>query len=318
MRTVELGLIGCGTVGGGFVRLLEKNRDAIRARHGVDLLLRRVAVRHPDKRRPGVDRGLITGDAREVIDSSCRIVIELVGGTDAARTYVVHSLGGRKHVVTANKSLLATAGRDLHDLAETHRVRIGYEASVCGAIPIVRVLREALAGSVVERIDAVLNGTCNYILSRMESERVPLVEALRAAQAAGFAERNPALDLDGTDAAQKLMILSGLAFGDAAQCELTVEGIAAITLGEVMRARKKGKKLRLVATASKRGEVASLRVAPELLDPAHPLAAVRDEGNGVVIAVEGAGDITLYGKGAGALPTATSVLSDVVEVAVRG
>lgn len=316
MRTISLGLLGCGNVGSGFVQLLDRNREWIRQRHGFDLHLARIGVKDRQKPR-NIDLALVTDDAAEVINGDCRIIVELVGGTTAARSYVAHSLGSRKHVVTANKALLATAGADLHELAETHRVSLEFEASVCGAIPIVRVLRGALAGSRVQRIDGILNGTCNYILTRMEDHDMSYEDALRMAQEQGFAERDPTLDVSGTDAAQKLTILSRLAFGSHMEIETDVRGIDTITHRDLTTARKLGKRLRLTGSATLRADRVSLRVGPELLESTHPLSRVRDETNGIVIIADGPGEIALYGRGAGALPTAASVLADVIEVAGR-
>jgi homoserine dehydrogenase len=314
MREVKIGLLGCGTVGGGFVRLLEHNRTEIARRQGIELSISRILVRDTEKERAGVATRLLTRDVDDVIGNGCHIVVELIGGDDPARGFLRDAITRRKHVVTANKSLLASSGNDLFDLAETHRVRIGFEASVGGAIPIVRVIRDSLEGDRVRSIRGVLNGTTNFVLSRMAAG-ADFDEAVRLAQQCGFAERDPTRDLNGSDSAEKLIILSRLAWPGTRLRWKRRQGIQAISPDEIARARCYGKVVRLVAQAAREGEEVVLSVAPEQVDASDPLASVTAELNGVVLQCEAAGTLTFYGKGAGSLPSAASVLADVVELA---
>jgi homoserine dehydrogenase len=315
MRSVNVGVLGCGTVGRGFLSLLSEQRTAIAKRHGIDLRLSAVAIR--DRSKHGdLDDSLLTTDVHDVLTGEADIIVELIGGTVDARSYVVRALAGRKHVVTANKALLAATGRDLFDLASIHRVQLGYEASVCGAIPIVRVLRGALSSSRVRGLAGVINGTCNYVLSAMERGVEPTT-ALSEAQALGLAEADTSLDVSGEDAAQKLAILSFLAFGPDVAIDFgPKEGIEQVTLDDVARATASGEVIRLVARAVRRGaDRVELSVRPEHLHRDHPLARLQGEANGIVIDAEGCGELSFFGSGAGGRPAASAVLADVVEIA---
>ncbi len=315
MRKVRIGVLGCGTVGGGFVRLLERNRSNIRQRQGVDLAVSRILIKDPAKDRHEVDRSLLTENSDEVIDG-CDIVVELIGGTSHARAMIRDAITLRRNVVTANKALLALAGRDLLDLASVHRVRLEFEASVCGAIPIIRVLRSITAGDRVRSISGILNGTCNYILTRMAEQRIPFDQALAGARELGLAEADASLDVDGLDAAQKLTILSEIAFGhESSPAAVEVEGIRKVTLDDIERAKSRGCVIRQIARATLEGSQVHLRVGPEEIPRAHHFTAARAQQNVVSVEAEAAGPITLFGAGAGALPSASAVLADVVELA---
>jgi homoserine dehydrogenase len=314
MRKIKIGLLGCGTVGSGFIELLERNRDLIGARTSSDLVIHRILVRDLAKDRPGVDRALLTSRAEEVIENGSDIVVELIGGTDPARRLIRESLINRKHVVTANKAVLSHAGGDLLDLAAAHGVQLRFEASVCGAIPIVRVIRQSLVGNRVSALRGVVNGTCNFILTRMAEEGMEFDDAVRLAQERGFAEANPALDVDGVDAAQKLTILAQLALEKRETRWTRCEGIRGVTSRDVRRAAAAGAVIRLVASARDRGDHVELSVAPEHIDTKDPLASARDEVNALVLQTE-AGELLFYGRGAGSLPSASSVLADMVDIA---
>jgi len=318
MRRVNIGLLGCGTVGRGFVELLGRERDRIRARDGVDLQITRILVRDPEKRRPDIDPSLLTTSAIDVLDhgsdGGCDVIVELIGGVHCAGAYVRRAIENGRDVVTANKALLADCGRELFAAAARQRVRIGFEASVCGAIPIVRTLARGLAGDRVREINGILNGTCNYILTRMEQDDLDFDAALRLAQERGFAEADPALDVGGQDSAQKLRILAELAFGRR-DMQLRVHGIEDVTRGEIEQARARRCVVRHVASARRVAGGVELRVERRELPEFHPLAAVRDENNAVMLRAWAAGDMLFVGKGAGSLPTASAVLSDVVEIA---
>jgi len=313
MRRINIGLLGCGTVGRGFVDLLARERERIRGRDGVDIAVRRILVRDADKPRPGINPSLFSTSAIDILDDGCDIIVELVGGVHSAGAFVRRALANGKHVVTANKALLADSGRELFAAAERNRVQIGFEASVCGGIPIVRALRHGLAGDCIESISGIVNGTCNYILTRMEQDDLEFDDALRLAQERGFAEADPSLDVGGQDAAQKLQILGEVAFGPH-HVNLRVHGIADVTHAEVEQARARRCVVRHVATARRVAGGVEMRVERRELPEFHPLAAIRDENNAVVIRGRAVGELMFQGKGAGSLPTAAAVLSDVIEI----
>jgi len=316
-RKLKIGLLGCGTVGSGLVELIKKNNSLIRQRAGVELSITKILVRDLQKERPeGVDRGLLTTQADKVINNGCDLVVELVGGIEPARGFIQRSLAGNKHVVTANKALLSIDGYSLMKAAEIQNVRLGFEASVCGGIPIIRALRNGLVGNQIQSLSGILNGTCNYILTRMTDDGLDFDAALAGAQARGFAEADPTLDVDGHDAAQKLKILAELAFNgriDAKHVE--TEGIRNITLQDVEAACELGYVIKHVATAEVVGDAIGLRVSPVFLPSTHQLANIRDENNAVLIRGDAVGEMLFSGKGAGSLPSASAVLSDIVDIA---
>src|SRR5215472_10679820 len=261
-RKLKIGLLGCGTVGGGLVELVHKNRSLIRQRAGVELSISKILVRDPLKERPeAVDRNLLTTQPEKVINNGCDMVVELVGGIEPPRGFIERSLARGKHVVTANKVLLAIDGFSLMKAAEIQKVRLGFEASVCGGIPIIRALRNGLVGNQIHSLTGILNGTSNYILTRMAEDRVEFDAALAEAQVKGFAEADPTLDIDGHDAAQKLKILAEIAFGASISSEsVQVDGIRHITLDDVDTARKLGYAVKHVAVAELEESGLSLRV----------------------------------------------------------
>jgi len=318
MRRVTIGLLGCGTVGGGFVRLLGRERERIRAHKRVDLQIIRVLVRDESRRREGVPHTMLTTTATDVIDG-VDIVVELIGGVHSAGAYIRRALRNGKHVVTANKALLATSGRDLMALASRWNARLAFEASVCAGIPIVRALEHGLAGDSIESVSGILNATTNYILTQMEERGTSYADALADAQRHGFAEADPTLDVSGEDAAQKLRILAGFAFDidDERAVRRRVHGIEDVTPTEIEQARSRRCVIRHVATARRvRGRL-ELSVERRELPEFHPLASVRHENNGVIVRGAAVGEMLFVGKGAGALPTAAAVLADVVDVASR-
>ena len=307
MRALTIGLLGCGTVGRGFVSLVQQERFH-------DLRIGRILVRDVGKERPGIDRNLLTSNAIEVIDE-CDVVVELIGGVHSAGAYVRRALRAGRDVVTANKALLASSGRELFALAREHGARLGFEASVCGGIPVIRAIERGLAGDSIESIAGIVNGTCNYILTRMEENGLDFAAALRLAQQKGFAEAEATLDVSGSDALQKLQILSELAFGVASHERIRVHGIDDIDREEIEQARSRRCVIRHVATARRLPGGVELRVERRELPESHPFAAVRDENNAVMIRGRAVGEMLFVGKGAGSLPTAAAVLSDVIEIA---
>ncbi len=314
MRTVTIGLLGCGTVGQGFVQLVDRQRDRIRAREGIDLRFGRILVREVNKPRGGVNPALLTTKAIDVIDH-CDLLVELIGGIHSAGAYVRRALRLGCNVVTANKALLADCGSELFAIAAASEARIGFEASVCGGIPIIRAIERGLAGDSIESITGILNGTCNYILSRMEDHGIDFAAALRLAQQRGFAEVDPALDISGTDALQKLKILAQLAFSGSAHMRGSVHGIDDLSTEEIEQARSRRCVIRHVASARRLPGGVELRVERRELPESHPLATIRDENNAVIIRARAVGEMLFAGKGAGSLPTAAAVLSDVIEIA---
>jgi len=315
-RKLKIGLLGCGTVGGGLVELVAKNSSLIRQRAGVELSITKILVRDPLKDRPGVERSLLTTEPEKVLNNGCDMVVELVGGIEPARTFIQRALASGKHVVTANKALLALDGFSLMKAAELQKVRLGFEGSVCGGIPIIRALRNGLVGNQIQRLTGILNGTCNYILTRMTEDRVEFEVALAEAQAQGFAEADPTLDIDGHDAAQKLKILAELAFHSRVAADaVQTEGIRDITADDIQAARELGYVIKHIASAEVADGAIALEVHPVLLPSSHQLAGVRDENNAVLVRGDAVGEMLFSGKGAGSLPSASAVLSDIVDIA---
>jgi homoserine dehydrogenase len=312
VKRLRIGLLGCGTVGGGFVALVDRERDRLRSRYSLDLTIDRILVRDAGKERRGIDPALLTTCATEVIDRDCDVIVEVVGGVHSAGTYVRRAIRQGRHVVTANKALLAATGSELFGAAAARGVTIGFEASVCGGVPVIGVLRRGLAGDSIESITGILNGTSNFILSRLH-EGLGFAEALACAQELGFAEADPALDVSGQDAAQKLRILAGLAF-DAPIRRTTVVGIDGITPGIIQNARSRGCVVRSVAEATRVAGGIELRVGPKFLAATEPLARIVDETNAIVIRGRAVGEIVLSGRGAGSMPTAAAVLADVLDI----
>jgi len=315
-KQLNVGLLGCGSVGRGLVELVGRNEGLLRERTGVELNISKILVRDLKKERAGVDRGLLTTEPAKVLENGCDLVVELVGGLEPARTFIHRALAGRKHVVTANKSLLAAEGYSLLQAAAIQNVRFGFEASVCGGIPIVRALKTGLVGNRFESLLGIFNGTCNYILTRMSEDGCDLKDALKDAQSKGFAEADPSLDIEGHDAAQKLKILAELAFHARLPLNaVQVEGITKLTSDDVRSAREMGCVIKHVGTARLHGDSVSVEAAPVMLPIGHQLAGVRDENNAVLVQGDAVGGMLFSGKGAGSLPSATAVLSDIVEIA---
>lgn len=312
--TVGIGLLGCGTVGASVADRLVRERPTIEARSGVRYELRHVAIRDHHKARPSsLASRLFTRDARAVVeDNRVDLVIELIGGTADATDLVERALDRRKHVVTANKDLLATQRPRLRAIATSRGVTLRFEAAVAGAIPITRVLEDSLAGDRIESISGVVSGTCTYIMSRLEVGDTH-EEALNAARRAGYAEADATSDVDGTDAAHKLAILAQLAFGQSlVSNRLPRTGIGGIDRSTVARASIAGLRIRLVAAAVRTKHGTAAEIAPVLLSEQHEFARTRDVENVIRIESRDAGTLHLRGAGAGGAATASAVLGDVV------
>ncbi len=317
-QRVRVGLLGCGNVGTALVRLVHDHADLIEARSGVPLEIARVAVRDVTK-----DRGLalparcFTDDGESVVtDPDIDIVVEVIGGIEPARSLIVSALMAGKPVVTANKELIATHGRSLFETAEGAGVDFLFEASVAGGIPLMRPLRESLAGDRIRRVMGIVNGTTNYILTRMTDGGDAFEDALAEAQMLGFAEPDPTADVEGFDAASKAAIIASIAFGArVTAADVYREGITGITLDDIESARDLGYVVKLLAVAEELDGEIAVRVHPAMVPERHPLASVRDSFNAVFIEGDAVGELMLYGRGAGGGPTASAVLGDLVDAA---
>ena len=322
-RAIRIGLLGCGVVGQGVLRTLATRRDALTRRLGVPIEVRAVVARDLDKERgEHVDRTILSSDPRKVLgDDEIDVVVEVMGGLDPAGEYVATAIERGKSVVTANKFLLAERGTELFERAEARGVDLSFEAAVCGGIPVIRVLREALVSDNVVALRGIVNGTSNYILSRMDEERLDFDVALAGAQAAGYAEADPSLDVNGGDAAHKLTILATLAFGaKVSPSQIHVEGIEHVSATDMRMAARFGYVIKLLAigrmlpTAGTGPAALDLRVHPALVPRTSVLASISGALNAITIEGESLGPCMLSGYGAGAMPTAMSVVSDIVDV----
>jgi homoserine dehydrogenase len=318
MRSLSIGLLGLGTVGSGVVRVLRDNAREIEDRLGARLEVKRIAVRHREKDRAvEVDKKLITDRAEDVLsDPDIAIVVELIGGVEEAREFVLRAIDLRKHVVTANKTLLATCGREVFARASEMGVDIFFEAAVGGGIPIIRTLREALASERIQSIRAIVNGTTNYILSAMSDRGSDFKEALAEAQRLGYAEADPRADVDGHDAAQKLAILASLGFGAfVSEEQVYVEGIRDVSFEDIDNAKRNGYAVKLLAIAERRGGSISARVHPAWVPKDSMLAHVNGVLNAFLLESDALGTSMLMGRGAGQLPTGSAVVADIIDVA---
>ena len=322
---VHVGLLGYGNVGVAFTRLIDSQAEAISLRIGHELRVTRIAVRDVARKRPDsavANAGeRLSGDADSLVDDpSIDIIVELIGGIEPARSLVLAALAAGKPVVTANKELLATFGAELHAAAEKGGVDLFYEASVAGAIPLVRLLNESLAGERIVRVMGIVNGTTNYMLTSMSEEGCDYAVALAGAQALGYAEPDPTADVEGHDARAKAAILAGIAFdADVVASDVYTEGITAIGASDIAFAQKLGYVVKLLAVAERVSDgpipAVAVRVHPAMVPHEHPLASVRGAFNAVFVEGETAGELMVYGRGAGGTATASAVLGDVVAAA---
>ena len=315
-KTLSVGMLGCGVVGGEVARLIVANQKDLTARSGAQLDLVKIGVRN--LARPNVAKDLLTNDLESIVkDANIDLVIEVIGGIEPARTLILEALKNGKSVVTANKALLAKHGAELFAAADKGGVDLYYEAAVAGAIPILRPLRESLVGDHVQRVMGIVNGTTNFILTKMDESGAAFGDALAEAQALGFAEADPTADVEGFDAAAKAAILAGLAFHSrVTDSDVYREGITKITDTDVAVAKSLDLVVKLLAIAelTTDGKI-SVRVHPTLISRSHPLASVREAFNAVFVESESAGAMMFYGRGAGGAPTASAILGDLVAVA---
>ena len=318
MKTLKVGMLGCGNVGSQIARLLVANKADLASRAGAQLELVKVAVKDIKAKRDGIATSLLTDDLYSVVnDPEIDLIIEVIGGISPAKELILAAFKNGKSVVTANKALLAKEGAALYQAAGEANVDLYYEAAVAGAIPILRPLRESLVGDHVTRIMGIVNGTTNYILTKMDESGTAFADALKQAQELGFAEADPTADVEGIDASDKAAILAGLAFHSrVTDKDVYREGITKITATDVKVAKAMDMVIKLLAitelTAS--GEI-SVRVHPALISRTHPLASVRESFNAVFVEAQSAGQMMFYGKGAGGEPTASAVLGDLVAIA---
>jgi homoserine dehydrogenase len=321
---LKVGLLGCGNVGGALVRLLVEDSERIAGRTGLQLSLAGVAVRSQSRERDApVPPGVLTADAQSVVaNPDVDIVVEVIGGIEPARTLILSALKAGKPVVTANKELLANCGAELFEAASTAGVDLLFEAAVAGGIPLIRPLRESLAGERIRRVMGIVNGTTNFILSKMSESGTGYHDALAEAQSLGYAERDPTADVEGFDAAAKAAILANVAFGARVVAgDVYREGISAITAADIAAARQLGYAVKLLAVVehndadASQAESIAVRVHPAMIPVTHPLAAVRDSYNAVFVEGDAVGQLMLLGRGAGGMPTASAVLGDLLDAA---
>jgi homoserine dehydrogenase len=316
-KTLRVALLGCGVVGSQVARLLREQGGDLAVRSGARLELAGIGVRRLSHPRPGIDQALLTTDAMALATRpDVDIVIEVIGGIEPARSLLLAAMQTGKSVVTANKALLAEHGEQIHEASRRFDADLYYEASVAGAIPLLRPLRESLAGDTVHRVLGIVNGTTNFILDRMDTSGADFSESLEEAQALGYAEPDPTADVEGFDAAAKAAILAGLAFHTrVTAADVHREGITEVTAADIASAKTLGRIVKLLAICERSDSGVSVRVHPAMIPRSHPLAAVGGAYNAVFVEAQSAGQLMFYGAGAGGTPTASAVLGDVVAVA---
>ena len=318
MRKISVGIIGFGTIGSGVVKILQDNSDIIKKRLGVIVEVTKIAdLDITTDRGIKVNPKILTTDAQEVINHpEVNVIVELIGGYEPARSLILQAINAGKHVVTANKALLAKHGSEIFSIGEDQQVSIGFEAAVGGAIPIIRAIRESFVANKIYSIEGIVNGTANYILSKMSDEHCSFDLALKEAQERGFAEADPTFDIEGIDSAHKIAILSQLAYGTPVKFgDITIQGISSVTIHDIECAREFGYRVKLLAISKFDGDFVDIRIHPAMIPQSNPMANV----NGVLNAVRVCDDLMkeniLIGHGAGSLPTGSAVVADIVEIA---
>jgi homoserine dehydrogenase len=315
---INVGIIGFGTVGTGTAKILINNRAIIRERTGIDINLKKISDLDIKRDRGlRLPKGVLTTDAGQVInDPDIQVVVELIGGTTVAKDIMLRALRAGKHVVTANKALLATHGKEIFSTARKHNVEVGFEASVGGGIPIIKVLREGLVANRIKAIYGIINGTTNYILTKMTDEQAEFSEVLKEAQKLGYAEADPTYDIEGIDSAHKLAILATLAYGSQYSIkDVYTEGISRITPMDIEFARELGYKLKLLAIAKETDGKVELRVHPTMVPEGYLISKVDGVYNAIYVEGDAVGSTLYYGRGAGDMPTGSAVVGDIVDIA---
>ncbi|MEY2458452.1 MAG: homoserine dehydrogenase [Acidimicrobiaceae bacterium] len=319
-HTVRVGVLGCGNVGGPLIELLQRHGDDIAARTGVRLQVVAVAVRDTSRERAvTLADGVLTTDASAVVgDPTIDVIVEVIGGIEPARSLITKALEAKKPVVTANKELLANVGAELFGTAHDAGVDLLFEAAVAGGIPLIRPLRESLVGERITRVMGIVNGTTNYILTRMTEEGVSYGDALEEAQGLGYAESDPTADVEGFDAGAKAAIIASIAFGArVVAADVYCEGISGVTAADIAYAKRLGYVVKLLAIVEWVDDSIGVRVHPAMVPVSHPLASVRESYNEVFIEGDAVGNLLFYGRGAGGFPTASAVLGDLIDAAVN-
>lgn len=314
---VNIGLLGAGTVGSGVIKLLRENEPEITQRLGTKIAIKKVLERDPEKPPLlGISPEMVTDRFEEILDDpNISIVVELLGRIEPTRHYLLQALRRGKHVVTANKDVVAAYGKELFEAAEAGNSQFYFEASVGGGIPVIRILKESLAANKIEEVIGIVNGTTNYILTQMSDEGADFETVLHAAQSAGYAEADPTSDIEGLDAARKISILASIAFNTrVTPDDVFIEGISKIRPEDINYARELGYVIKLLAIAREQNDEIEVRVHPAFLPHTHPLAAVRGVFNAIYIKGNAVGETMFYGQGAGQMPTASAVVGDIMEV----
>ncbi|MBX4260649.1 homoserine dehydrogenase [Clostridium estertheticum] len=317
MEKVKIAILGFGNIGTGVWKILQENRKEIMKRSNYDIEVAKILVSDISKKREiELPKGVLTNNIDDIInDDSIKIVVELIGGRGQAKEYMIRAMKAKKHIVTANKLVVANWGEELFKIAEEESVLFYYEASVAGGIPIIREINESLTANRIEQIIGIINGTTNYILSKMTNDGISFDEALKEAQGKGYAEADPTSDVDGFDAVYKLAIMASLAFGTKVDHDCIYrEGIRNISAVDIEYAQKFGYTIKLLAIAKEENNKLELRVHPTLIPSNHPMANVNDAFNAILIKGNAVGELMLYGKGAGDLPTGSAVVGDIISI----
>lgn len=316
MKTVKIGLLGLGTVGGGVYKLIERQKSEMVSKTGADVEIAKILVHNRNKKREGIDESLLTDQWKDIIeDKEIDIVVEVMGGIEPAKTIITEALKAGKNVVTANKDLLAVCGEDLLEIAAAHRVDLMFEAAVAGGIPIMRPLRQCLAGNEITEVTGIVNGTTNYILTKMFELGMSFEEALAKATELGYAEADPTADIEGLDAGRKVAIMATSAFHSKVVFDdVHIEGITKITAQDIKYAKEFDSVIKLIGIARNTESGIEACVYPMLLSSEHPLASVRNSFNAVFVHGDAVDDVMFYGRGAGEFPTASAVMGDIIDV----
>lgn len=316
MKKIRIAILGLGTVGGGVYRLLEMRKAEMPKRAGVEIEVAKILVRNIEKAAKKADRSLLTNDWQEIIgDGSISVIIEVMGGMEPAGTYIMEALKAGRHVVSANKDLIAVRGRELLMTAKENHCDFLFEASVAGGIPILRPLKQCLAGNEISDVMGIVNGTTNFILTKMTDENMEFDEALAVATELGYAEADPTADVEGYDAARKVAIMASIAFHSRVTFnDVYTEGISRISAKDIKYARELGCDIKLLGVAKNTPDGIEARVHPMLIPCSHPLASVKDAFNAVFVHGDAVDDAMFYGRGAGEMPTASAVVGDVIDI----
>lgn len=317
MEDIKIAILGAGTVGTGVYKLINRQKDEMIHKIGRNMSISKILVRNKNKEREGIDSSLLTDDFNDILnDESISIVVEVMGGIEPAKTYIAEALKRGKNIVTANKDLMASNGHELMELAKENKCDILFEAAVAGAIPIIRPLKQCLAGNYISEIMGIVNGTTNFILTKMTREGMEFCDALKMAQELGYAEADPTADIEGYDAGRKIAIMASIAFNTRVTFEdVYTEGITKITAKDIKYAKDMDCDIKLLGVARNTETGIEVKVHPMLIPSSHPLASVNDSFNAVFVHGDAVDDAMFMGRGAGELPTASAVMGDIIDVA---